>query len=116
MDHINNKVIYKETNLLSVNQINAQIKLTEVWKSLNIDSYPIKWTKQNEVMKRAGLKSTNKPDLMIYGFSQIQSQSFINDEARVWNSAPKKIKECNSLCLAKKLIRIHIQSLPIENA
>ena len=113
MDHINNKVIYKETNLLSVNQINAQIKLTEVWKSLNIDSYPIQWTKRNEVIKRAGLKSTNKPDSMIYGSSQIQSQSIINDAARVWNSAPKEIKECKSLFSAKKLIRIHIQSLPI---
>ena len=51
IDHINNKVIYKETNLLSVNQINAQIKLTKVWKSLNVDSYPIQWTKPNEVIK-----------------------------------------------------------------
>ena len=109
MDHINNKVIYKESNLLSVNQINAQIKLTEVWKSINIASYPIQWTKRNEVIKREGLKSTNKPDLMIYGSSQVQSQSFINDAARVWNSAPKEIKECKTLFSAKKLIPIYIQ-------
>ena len=37
MDRINTKLIFKETNLLSVNQLNAQIKLTEVWKSQNVD-------------------------------------------------------------------------------
>ena len=50
------KQIFKETNLLSVNQINAQIKLTEVWKSQNTDSYPIEWTKREDVIKRQGLK------------------------------------------------------------
>ena len=63
-DRINTKTIYNETNLLSVNQLNAQIKLTEVWKSQNDNLYPIKWTKTNEVILRPGLKSSNKPDLV----------------------------------------------------
>ena len=33
--------IFKDTKLLSVNQINAQIKLLEVWKSKNFQAYPI---------------------------------------------------------------------------
>ena len=41
-DKINTKSIYKEMNLLSINQLNAQIKLTEVCKSLNLKSYPTK--------------------------------------------------------------------------
>ena len=112
MDRINTKLIFKETNLLSVNQLNAQIKLTEVWKSQNVDSYPIQWTKREEVIKRSGLKSSNKPDLVINGTSLIQSNSFINDAARVWNTAPQAIKECKSIGTVKKLIRKYIVNLP----
>ena len=39
-DKISTKTIFNDTNLLSVNQINAQFKLTEVWKSLNVKNYP----------------------------------------------------------------------------
>ena len=39
LDQINTKIIYKETNLLSVNQINAQIKLLEVWKSQKLSCW-----------------------------------------------------------------------------
>ena len=113
MDHINNKLIYKETSLLSVNQINAQIKLTEVWKSLNVQYYPIQWSKRNDVIKRSGLKDSNKPDLVITVSSHIQSQTFINDAARVWNSAPDDIKKCKTIGSAKKLIKSYIQTLPI---
>ena len=42
-DKISNKEIYHKQNLLSVNQLNGQIKLTEVWKSINKTNYPIKW-------------------------------------------------------------------------
>ena len=41
MDKIPTVQIYKELNLLSVNQINAQIKLLDVWKSKNCDYCPI---------------------------------------------------------------------------
>ena len=41
MDKISTKTIFKETDLLSINQLNAQIKLLEIWKSKNIASYPI---------------------------------------------------------------------------
>ena len=61
MDRISTKKIFIETNLLSINQINAQIKLLEIWKSQNIESYPTKWKTRNEEMKRDGLKTDNKP-------------------------------------------------------
>ena len=28
--------------MLSVNQMNAQIKMTEIWKASNVDNYPLK--------------------------------------------------------------------------
>ena len=39
LDRINTKTIFNETKILSVNQIMAQIKLAEVWKSLNLVEY-----------------------------------------------------------------------------
>ena len=45
-DHINTAKIFGELNILSVNQINAQTKLLEVWKSQNVPNYPTKWEKR----------------------------------------------------------------------
>ena len=42
-DKISNKDIYSKNNILSVNQLNCQIKLNEVWKFMNDVSYPINW-------------------------------------------------------------------------
>jgi hypothetical protein len=36
----NDRVNNKDIKMLSVNQMNAQIKLTEIWKSINISDYP----------------------------------------------------------------------------
>ena len=42
-DKISTKSILNKLNMLSVNQMNGQIKLTEAWKISNIPNYPIKW-------------------------------------------------------------------------
>ena len=62
---------------------------------------------------RDGLKDSNKPDLIISGSSHIQSCTFMNDAARVWNSAPMAIKDCKTLIYVKKQIKIHVKTLPI---
>ena len=38
-DKISKKSIASELKMLSVNQINAQVKLTESWKALNVEKY-----------------------------------------------------------------------------
>ena len=42
-DKVCTSKIFKDLNLLSVNQLNAQIKIREVWKSLKNENYPKKW-------------------------------------------------------------------------
>ena len=64
-------------------------------------------------LSREGLKSSNKPELVIKGKTYTQSQTFINDAASVWNVAPKVLKECTSLSSVKKQIKIFAQTLPI---
>ena len=41
-DKIKTKSISQLLKMLSINQINAQVKLTEMWKAMNIEDYPIK--------------------------------------------------------------------------
>ena len=41
-DKINTKSMLEKHNMLSVNQINAQIKLTEMWKATNDSEHPFK--------------------------------------------------------------------------
>ena len=98
---------------MSAAVINAQIKLTEVWKSLNIKDYPTQWTNRNAVQKSSGLKISNKPELVIKGTSHTQSLTFMIDAAKVWNNAPRNIKECKTQISAKKFIKLYIQTLPI---
>ena len=40
---IDTKMILANQDLLLVNQLNAQIKLTEVWKAINNLLHPTKW-------------------------------------------------------------------------
>ena len=39
--------------------------------------------------------------------------SFIQDSARIWNNAPKYIKDCNSIYKAKKNIKKFVHTLPL---
>ena len=73
LDKINTKTIYQETQILSVNQIMAQIKLVEIWKSINFTDYPIQWKSRLDELKKEGLKSSNKPDLVIKGRTSIRT-------------------------------------------
>ena len=49
-DKRNVKEMLKKFDLLSVNQVTAQIKLTDMWKSENDPEYPIKIKKHPETM------------------------------------------------------------------
>ena len=42
IDKIKSKVLLENINMLSVNQLNAKIKILEIWKSLNVEGYPQK--------------------------------------------------------------------------
>ena len=56
-DKSSTKSILDSLNMLSFNQMNAQIKLTEAWKISNIPNYPTKWelktTQEDERTTRA---------------------------------------------------------------
>ena len=75
-----------KNNLLSVNQLNCQIKLTEVWKSVNNLNHPLQWDVKK--IQSDGYRNTRSTDMVTIneklqtGFT---SSTFKNDAARIWN-------------------------------
>ena len=72
----------------------------------NSQLYPLKWINRCDDIKRTGLKSSNKPELVINGHSHTQSNSFINDAARIWNEAPLTNKRKQNSQHGKKTNKI----------
>ena len=112
-DRISTKSIFESQNLLSVNQINAQVKIQEVWKSLHNIKYPVSWVNINNSKIRQDLRSCNVAVLKETGNSKIQSASFYNDAARVWNQLPIQIKNCLTLSAVKRETKKYVKTLPI---
>ena len=100
-DKISTKSIACELKMLSVNQINAQVKLTETWKALNLEKYPhIVSQKVNDYGHMIS-RSSKKGDVIVNGKTELRQSSFKNDAAKNWNHAPECIKLCKSLHSAK---------------
>ena len=103
------------TGLISVNQLAANIKLTETWKSINLPNYPIQ-LEPNVIDRpetdRIVRMSTNRmwnQDAR----SRAEKESFSRNAAKLWNAAPLSIKNAKTLRIAKNEIKLHCKSLPI---
>ena len=78
LDKIKTEHIYKELKIPSVNQVNAQIKLLEIWKSKHSETYPIKWVTRNDVIHDRRTRASSENVLMeTYGCKTLNG-TFIN--------------------------------------
>ena len=113
-DKICNKEIYKNNIILSVNQLNCQIKLTEVWKSINVENYPIQWEVKPPPAEDVRItRSVNAKNLVELRHSKSEDSTFIIDSARICNLAPQSLKDCKSLYSVKREIKKFIVTLPL---
>ena len=99
--------------MLSANQINAQVKLTEMWKASNVTNYPIKLDKKDPNMANRLTRSTARGDILLQGKSDLCNSSFIFDASKIWNSAPCLIKNSKTIYKAKKEIKKYVCTLPL---
>ena len=91
--------------MVSVNQLNAQIKLCETWKALNMkmdNNSGIGALRITHVEGQRELRNAFSGNLLETGGSNKAKKTFINDSARVWNKAPQSLKLSASLYIAKK--------------
>ena len=60
--------------------------------------------------------NTRRNDEKVYkekGTAKLQMDSFVGDATRLWNRAPRGIKNAKTMISAKKEIKLYCKSLPI---
>jgi hypothetical protein len=111
-DHKHTADLVKESGLLSINQLNAQSKLLETWKALNINKYPIRFNKTPKNVHETRL-STDDQRLVVSAKTKRACATFIGDCPKVWNCSSSEVKNAKTLYGAKKAIKKYVQKLPI---
>ena len=107
------KTLPEKQKMLSVNQIAAQIKLTEIWKALNIERFPIKVKKLSTTNDARITRGVTFEKLVIEGNSNRIENSFIGDGTRLWNKAPEVLRATKTLYSARSEIKKFVLTLPI---
>ena len=97
---------------LSINQMSCEIRLIEVWKSLNVESYCLSGLFEKVSSKH---KTRSEENIRLKtGFkSRLRESSFHYPSVQVWNSAPTSVTKAQSESLARKAIRDYVKTLPI---
>ena len=112
-DKVSTKELLQNANLLSVNQINAKVKLQEIWKVMNIADYPLKIklseVKTDQVATRAMVNRTP----LEMGSTTLKSKTCVSDAIKLWNLAPNDIKSCTSINSLKKIVKEFVKTLPV---
>ena len=85
-DKISTKSMLVKHNMLSINQLNAQIKLTEIWKAVEDVDHPFK-IQVPMINTEAWQQDTSNRKLWL-----ILQKTFINDSIKAWNLAPNDLK------------------------
>ena len=111
---IKTETMITNLKMLSVNRMNAQIKLTEVWKAIHIKNNPLNIALPTvNPNDRSSRSLTNGRLQIANGKSLISQNTFLNDSKKVWNAAPQNIRDCKSLYTVKKEIKKYVATLPL---
>ena len=102
-DRVSVNSMLNKFNLLSVNQLAAQIKLTEVWKSVNIKDYAITLDPYNKAQNPTEMDLRPKPTRTFDDTARLANSkySFNVDSARLWNLAPA-LHHASAVALTRK--------------
>ena len=112
-DKISTVSLLDKFGMCGVNQLNAQSKMLEIWKALNVPKYPLEIKLQSQSSEGVSTRADKKERPCEIGKSTIAQKSCISDAIRLWNIAPEKIHLCKSLYQAKSEIKRFAKSLPI---
>ena len=105
-----------EPIITKVNQTSAQIKLSEAWKASKDVNYPIEMKPKKEPLGDTStrqLRTTRRKEMREGGKTILAEKSFTRDAGKLWNVAPKEIKEANTIGAAKENIKQYCKLLPI---
>ena len=108
-DKVSIKSMLTKHNMLSINQMHAQVKLTEMWKATNFNNYPLNIARIQPA--NSGRESRSVTDGKLVEPKTLNT--FVGNATRLWNKAPLSIKNSKSISTAKKEIKKYCKSLPI---
>ena len=114
-EHITTKFLLLKHKLPSVNQLNAEIKLIEAWKSINNNNYPFKM--ESNIQNLSQSDRTLRPSSIKLWKDTAKTKSGVNsfniDTAKLWNNCPEAIKTAKTIGLAKSEVKKHCKSLEL---
>ena len=111
-DRVESRLLFSRIGWLSFNQINAQVKLLEAWKMVNIKDYPLKFEQKQIDSNSRATRSISNGEVIEYGSSKIGTSTFISEAARAWNKMLPFLKDIKTVYSAKKEIRKIVVTLP----
>ena len=112
-DHKSIEKMLDELGWLSLNQMAAESRLIQAWKTAYNQDYCL-----NDTLKKRHKSSyqtrSQQQDYFERGVLDLHgSVGFVNSTAKIWNSAPDKIKTASSLPEARRNIRAFVKTLPL---
>ena len=111
--HLPTKELLANLNMLSVNQLNAKIKIMEIWKSFNVLRYPLIIDTQRpspEVINTRAMTSHRPIEETV---STLIDKTCVSDAIKLWLKIPDEIKNCKTKFQLKKLAKEFALSLPV---
>ena len=112
-DEIPSKTLLKNINMLSVNQLNAKIKIIEIWKSMNVPSYPLKIETKVENKNTTNTRAMSANTPIEIGKRVLTQRTCISDAIKIWNQIPENLQNATSIYSIKKLAKQYAFTLPI---
>ena len=117
-DKVSNISMLTKHKMLSVNQLNAQIKLTEMWKAIQDEDHPFKIRKpviiEGDLIEVSRVSRAQRAGMLdSKAFSKITKDTFKNDCIKAWSKAPSELKNSKCLSGAKTLIKKFVLTLPV---
>ena len=70
-DKVRTASLLSKFNMMSVNQINAQIKLSEMWKAMNEEDHPFNLVKRESGPNVRAMRSVTNESLPVQNFSEL---------------------------------------------
>ena len=101
-EKVSSKSILEKFKCLSVNQLNAQMKLLDMWKANNLKKYPTKVKLVECIGEKSTTRAVTNGKLQEEGRTVLAKNTFYNDAVVAWNRAPDSIKKCVTIWSAKK--------------
>ena len=96
-----------------VNQPNAQIKLTEIWKAVNVQGYPPKVNLRVPTNSDRTTRSVTNGAIKEFGTTECPKNSFLCDGIRIWNKPLDVIKACKNIHVLKREMETFVKMLPL---